>query len=315
VAAPELSIGNATGKAGATVTVGLGYVADTNVSTMDFEIKYDETKLTLGTPATAAGFPNVVAMLGRTGGVIKVVVSPTATNALIPTTASFATIPFTIVPGTLDSVLNLTLTRDKIHMSSATVDSSPTKVTDGKVTVDNGGGPVMVALPSVVGMSLTDATKKIKDIPGFTGTVIPNLVDSDKPKDQVVGQNPLAGNVAANTNVTLDVSKGPVTPNTVKVPPLPANPTDASVRAAIVAAGLKVGQDINQDNAAPRGTVLGTQPAPGTTVAVGSEVRIIKSTGKVTGPSPVPTLSEWALMLLVLAIGTIVWMRRPQSAS
>ena len=61
-------------------------------------------------------------------------------------------------------------------------------------------------LPSVIGLSVADATAKLEDA-GFT-VEVGGAVDSDQPEGLVAAQNPGAGKVAGGSTITLSPSNG-----------------------------------------------------------------------------------------------------------
>ncbi|MDG4805346.1 Stk1 family PASTA domain-containing Ser/Thr kinase [Micromonospora sp. WMMD1120] len=107
--------------------------------------------------------------------------------------------------------------------SGVVLDSSPkvgTEVKPGtKITLILSRGRAPVTVPNLVGKSLTEARATLAQL---------NLVlaetykDSDKPKDEILGQSPADGaGVEKGTQVKLDVSKGPplaVLPRVIDLP-------------------------------------------------------------------------------------------------
>jgi hypothetical protein len=99
------------------------------------------------------------------------------------------------------------------------------------------------------------------------------------PAGSVISQNPVAGtSVAAGSAVALVVSTGPAgvsVPNVVGL-------TQAAATTAIVNAGLVVGTITQQASATvPAGSVISQNPVAGTSVAAGSGVNLVVSTGLV----------------------------------
>ncbi|MBQ0903233.1 Stk1 family PASTA domain-containing Ser/Thr kinase [Micromonospora sp. U21] len=103
------------------------------------------------------------------------------------------------------------------------VDSSPkvgTEVKPGaKVTLILSRGRAPVSVPNLVGKSLTEARATLAEL-----KLVPveTYKDSDKPKDEILGQSPADGTgVEKGAQVKLDVSKGPplvVVPRVVDLP-------------------------------------------------------------------------------------------------
>ncbi len=76
-----------------------------------------------------------------------------------------------------------------------------------KVRVNVSSGPKIAAVPSVVGLSIQDATAKL-NAAGFNPN--PSFVDSTAPQGQVVSQSPAPGtSEPQGTSVRLNVSNGP----------------------------------------------------------------------------------------------------------
>ncbi|MFG3298583.1 Stk1 family PASTA domain-containing Ser/Thr kinase [Micromonospora chersina] len=88
-----------------------------------------------------------------------------------------------------------------------------------KVTVVLSKGRAPVSVPNLVGKSLTDA----RGILGRLGlTPVETYKDSDKPKDEILGQSPADGTgVEKGTQVKLEVSKGPALVPVPRVVDLP----------------------------------------------------------------------------------------------
>ncbi|MGS2619483.1 Stk1 family PASTA domain-containing Ser/Thr kinase [Micromonospora sp. LZ34] len=103
------------------------------------------------------------------------------------------------------------------------IDTNPkvgTEVKPGdKITLVLSKGRAPVSVPNLVGKSLTDARAALAKL----GLVpVETYKDSDKPRDEVLGQSPADGTgVEKGTQVKLDVSKGPpltVVPRVVDLP-------------------------------------------------------------------------------------------------
>ncbi|MEU3692060.1 Stk1 family PASTA domain-containing Ser/Thr kinase [Streptomyces narbonensis] len=124
-------------------------------------------------------------------------------------------------------------------------------------------------VPPVVGNPLAQAEQQLKNL-GFT--VVTQYVDSDQPKDQVIKQTPDGNSsVAKNSEVTLQVSKGPQQVQ-VQIPADIATKQFKDVKAQLEALGLVVTQ-ANSDK--EDATVITSNPAPGSMVNVGDTVTVI----------------------------------------
>lgn len=139
-----------------------------------------------------------------------------------------------------------------------------------KVSAGLGQGDV----PSVVGLNKAAATSLLENS-GFVADVVPQ----NDPKiviDQVISQNPAAQTKAdKGSKVTIVVSSGPAT---VGVPDVTGQ-SAGTASATIIAAGFKVTESQQSSDSVPAGKVIGTNPDAGVSVAPGTTVRIIVSSG------------------------------------
>src|SRR5690348_9267449 len=93
-------------------------------------------------------------------------------------------------------------TKDQVTATDPPAGKSVPKGTTVRVSVMN--GPQKATVPSVVGLSLSEATSRLNGA-GFNAN--PKYVDSTAPKDQVVSQNPTPGSSEPKgSSVTLQVS-------------------------------------------------------------------------------------------------------------
>jgi serine/threonine-protein kinase len=139
-------------------------------------------------------------------------------------------------------------------------------------------------VPNVIGKSSAVATNELKQA-GFTKIEAPIAVDSDKPKDEVLQQEPAGGTtVAKDTPIKLTVSKGVVT---ITLPDV-AGKTCDQAKQDLVNAKLKPENlscvDTTSDQVG-KGKVIGTDPQG--TAAADQAVKILVSSGpaKVAVPS------------------------------
>ncbi|GAB4104054.1 Stk1 family PASTA domain-containing Ser/Thr kinase [Micromonospora taraxaci] len=103
------------------------------------------------------------------------------------------------------------------------LDTNPkvgTEVKPGaKITLILSRGRAPVSVPNLVGKSLTEARTTLAQL---NLTLVETYKDSDKPKDEILGQSPADGaGVEKGTQVKLDVSKGPpaiVMPRVIDLP-------------------------------------------------------------------------------------------------
>jgi serine/threonine-protein kinase len=129
----------------------------------------------------------------------------------------------------------------------------------------------MTEVPPVVDESAEQATSELQAA-GFSVEFAPAL-DSDKPANTVVEQDPSGGTPAASgTTVTIYVSQGPKSTTVPKV-----TSTDReSAKQTLSAAGFKV--DIKcqyVSDPSQEGIVLSQDPAGGTSASAGAVVTLI----------------------------------------
>ena len=118
-------------------------------------------------------------------------------------------------------------------------------------------GPERVEVPGVVGLDVDEARAELADA-GLRAVV--NEVESDRPEDEVTGQNPAAGTeVDKGTRVTISVSKGR---EEEEVPNVEGD-DEAEAIATLEAAGFEV--DVREEAAPPEqeGTVIRQRPSGG----------------------------------------------------
>ncbi|MBQ1013780.1 PASTA domain-containing protein, partial [Micromonospora sp. M51] len=147
------------------------------------------------------------------------------------------------------------------------VESSPkvgAEVKPGtKVTLILSRGRAPVTVPNLVGKSLTEARTTLAQL---NLVLVENYKDSDKPRDEILGQSPADGaGVEKGTQVKLDVSKGPPLIAMPRVVDLPCQ----QAKQALEGQGFPVTVAINP-NAVVRIQIPGEnqQVAPGTPVTL-----------------------------------------------
>jgi serine/threonine-protein kinase len=151
-----------------------------------------------------------------------------------------------------------------------------------KVRVNVMSGPAMATVPSVVGLTLQDATAKL-NAAGFNPN--PVFVDSTAPKDQVVSQNPVPGTTESKgTSVTVRVSNGPPQ---VTVPDVVGYTSQQAVQ-TLEAAGFQVQQQYTSTGADQDNIVQRQDPAGNSQAPKGSVVTITVGQHS-PGPPPPPT--------------------------
>jgi len=144
--------------------------------------------------------------------------------------------------------------------------------------------PHDIAVPAVVGQDVQTASAKLRDA-GLRARVV--RATSAKPVDQVVAEDPSAGaHAAKGSTVTLTVSRGP---GDVTVPAVDGL-DEKHATSALAKAGLVVERTTSQsDDAVPSGQAIRTSPDAGASVAKGSGVTLVLSSGpqQVTVPDVV----------------------------
>ncbi len=167
------------------------------------------------------------------------------------------------------------------------------KVEEGStVTLSVSSGPAIRAVPSIVGLSEADATKRLEKN-GFKVNVMQQYSKS-VPRGSVIGTSPAAGTQLSTLQpVTLLVSRGA---NTVVVPNV-VGLNDQQALATLSNAGLS-GTEVQKDSTEPQGKVLSQSPGSGKRVPRGSQVTIFASTGAITVPDVTGLLRKDAVNTL-----------------
>ncbi|HOK90768.1 MAG TPA: PASTA domain-containing protein, partial [Candidatus Hydrogenedentes bacterium] len=163
-----------------------------------------------------------------------------------------------------------------------------------------------VTVPNVVGLTEAVATAMIKAAKLYVATVTPQCSDTVA-AGNVISQDPVRGaSVAPDTAVNLVVSTGPcvTVPNVVGL-------TQAAATTAIGGANLTVGTVTRVcSDTVPAGNVISQNPVRGASVAPGSTVDFVVSTGPcpVTVPDVVglaQAAAEAAITAANLYVGTV----------
>jgi len=144
----------------------------------------------------------------------------------------------------------------------------------------SGRGASDINTPDVTGKTLAQAEQFLAQ----RGLSVdkPDYVFDPAPANTVINQSPLPGILLGKgDNVHLTVSKGL---EIVTVPPLVGLSRDDATT-ALQGAKLKVGNVKEQDDPAPPGQVLGSDPQPGARVPAGTGVTLIVSTGRGERPT------------------------------
>jgi serine/threonine-protein kinase len=166
---------------------------------------------------------------------------------------------------------------------TATDPPAGTSVPKGStVRVNVMSGPAIATVPSVVGLSVQDATARL-NAAGFKANQ--SYVDSTAPQGQVISQNPAAGSSEAKgTSVAVRVSNGPPQ---VTVPDVVGYTSQQAVQ-ALEAAGFQVQQQTVATDASQQNIVQSQSPAGNSQATKGSTVTIVIGQHS-PGPPPPPT--------------------------
>src|SRR6202049_4029766 len=196
------------------------------------------------------------------------------------------------VEGLTQDAMTTAITGAKLTVGTVTQQSSNTVATGKEMSqeAEDGGspgqgypekikissGPQMVTMPNVEGLTQDAATTAIRAAKLTVGTVtqqISNTVATGK----VISQDPASGGSAAQGSpVNLIISSGP---QMVTVPNVEGLTQDAATT-AITAAKLTVGTVTQQiSNTVATGKVISQDPASGSSVAPGSPVNLVISSG------------------------------------
>jgi beta-lactam-binding protein with PASTA domain len=138
-------------------------------------------------------------------------------------------------------------------------------------------GPQMVTVPNVEGLTQAAATTAIRAAK-LTGGTVTQQISNTVTAGKVISQDPASGSsVAQGSPVNLVISSGP---QMVTVPNVEGL-TQAAATAAIAAAKLMVGTVTQQiSNTVATGNVISQDPASANSVAQGSPVNLVISSGQ-----------------------------------
>jgi len=162
-----------------------------------------------------------------------------------------------------------------------------------------------VIAPNAVGMTEPNANSAITTV-GLVSAVTYEFSDTI-PAEIVISQNPVGGTaVDVGTTVNIVVSSGqPVVPNVV-------GQTEADANSAIITGGLTVGTvTYEYSDTVAKGVVISQYPAADTTVAVGSPVDLVVSSGQPKAPNVVgmsePNATAAITAVDNLTVGTVTY--------
>jgi len=244
-----------------------------------------------------------------------------AVNLVISSGPQIVNVPN--VQGLTENVATTTLNEAKFVIGKVTQQTSDLVATGKVISQDPASGssvaegsPVnlvissgaqLVAVPNVEGLTQDAATTAITDVKLRVGTVAQqtsNTVAAGK----VASQDPPTGSsLAQGAPVNLVISSGPQMVAVPKVERL----TQAAATTAIVGTTLKIGTVTQQtSDTAATGSVISQDPASGTSVAQGSPVNLVISSGPqiVTVPNVegmTQTAATTAIAGAKLKVGTV----------
>jgi len=140
----------------------------------------------------------------------------------------------------------------------------------------------LVAVPELSGMSLEEATAKLRDSRLTLGTVTPSE-STDANKDKVVNQRPSSQTqVAQDSAVNLEIGKGV---SLVSVPNV-VSYTPQEAQKALNEANLQYQEVPQPSSDADKGKALAQDPAPQTQVVPGTVIKVTVGTGLETVQVP-----------------------------
>ena len=198
--------------------------------------------------------------------------------------------------GTESSQCSDMVPADQVISQSPTGGTSVPAGSAVNLTISSGscGGP-QVIVPNVVGMATGAAESAILSAGLAVGTKWYTASDT-VPAEHVIGQDPAAGTaVSPGSAVVLTISTGPSEPGQVQVPDV-VGMTQSAAESAIDAAGLVVGTvDQASSSTVPKGNVISQSPAAGTSMASGSAVDLVVSSGPPDDIADPNLLAWWKL--------------------
>jgi serine/threonine-protein kinase len=160
-----------------------------------------------------------------------------------------------------------------------------------RIALAVGSGPRIVETPDLLGLTFEEAKDGIEKA-GLEVGGRKEAASEEVPEGEVSAQDPAAGKEAeAGTEVVLTISSGPPTQggtDRVEVPDVSGLGGDAAAE-LLEAAGCEVAGTKEKPSPEPAGTVLGTDPPIGTTVASGTPVILIVSGGQGVPPAGTPS--------------------------
>ncbi|WP_053203755.1 Stk1 family PASTA domain-containing Ser/Thr kinase [Jiangella muralis] len=177
--------------------------------------------------------------------------------------------------------------------------------------VFNGGGTAQATVPNLVGMTQEEAEARLTD-ENLESTIETEPTSDEAQIGAVIQQDPRPSTqLDEGSTVTLTVG---VAPEMVSVPNVVGRP-QAEAEALIEEAGLKPGNVTREDSEEEAGTVLATDPEGGSSIAPGTSVNLVLSSGEVAILVPnVVDMSEDAAVQALERAGLEADVRREETA-
>ena len=170
--------------------------------------------------------------------------------------------------------------------------------TSTTITMFVSKGTQKLTVPDLEGMSLEDATERLRQEGLEIGDVRQSSAP-DKPDNQVVQQDPVDGTqVDKGSKVDVWISKNPQSPTTTQPERLAMDnyigQKEQDVLIALEARGLIAGQITRMESNEPVGTIIQQDPVEGTPVAEGDQVKLRISKGLSDSTTTAPAAGgEW----------------------
>ena len=208
-------------------------------------------------------------------------------NSYDPDTDPIVSYTWALTVSPLNSIAELTINGAECQLTPDKAGDYVVQlmVSDGYDSSDPATAAVAVLanVPDVIGLPRADAETQIVEAGLVTGDVV-EAHHATVPAGIVFDQAPSSGEqVDAGTEVDLWISLGP---ENIEVPSV-VGMTQANAQAAIESAGLSVG-NVTEENSetVPAGNVTSQNPAAGTSVAPGTAVNLVVSSGPSTVTVP-----------------------------
>jgi hypothetical protein len=302
LSAPSVTIGNAT-FTNMVVTVGSIVKPPSGSTGNGTSDTYDPTTNQLTIPNVQVGtttFHNVIITVGS----LVSVQSVSGADSYSPPHLSISSVQVgseiynnvTITVAGVDSLLGgmPNAVRDNFsggHLSIPAVQVGTRVFTNATITVGSIVSVGGIDVPNVVGMTQAAATTALAAAHLVVGSVT-TASSGTVPAGDVISQTPAAGaNATLGSSVNLVISTG--SSSNVTVPNV-VGLTQAAATTAITAAQLVLGSVTTASSGTvPAGDVISESPAAGTSVAKGSAVNLVVSTGSGGGGGGIGTGLGW----------------------